>query len=232
MSRNTNSIWADRDKLYKVASSSNSISECLRVLDLNPNSGNRKMFKDYCLRYSIALPVWDYRGVGGSKSKLKLEDIFRSPSPERSGAWLKNIMIKDCGFSDICVECGLGPIWNDKPIVLQVDHIDGNRFNNLLDNLRILCPNCHTQTDTFSNKRKGAHPKETCSCGLKKARRSLTCRACSDLLKVGKTVIDYPEVCDILDLIDQTGSILGASKLIGVSDNGLRKHLKSKNVDV
>jgi 5-methylcytosine-specific restriction endonuclease McrA len=53
-----------------------------------------------------------------------------------------------------CTECGLGNIWNNKTIILQVDHIDGNRRNNLITNLRLLCPNCHSQTDTWGSKKR------------------------------------------------------------------------------
>lgn len=53
-------------------------------------------------------------------------------------------------FGEKCTECGNGKIWNNKPLTLQVDHKDGNSDNNFPNNLRLLCPNCHTQTDTFS----------------------------------------------------------------------------------
>lgn len=55
-------------------------------------------------------------------------------------------------LEDLCAICGLGPEWNGKELKLQLDHIDGNAGNNLFDNLRILCPNCHTQTDTFTGR--------------------------------------------------------------------------------
>ena len=48
-----------------------------------------------------------------------------------------------------CSECGIRNLWNNKKLVLQIDHIDGNTRNNLLENLRYLCPNCHTQTETW-----------------------------------------------------------------------------------
>ena len=53
---------------------------------------------------------------------------------------------------EICVLCNIGTEWNGKPLVLQLDHIDGNSDNNMPSNLQLLCPNCHTQTETFGSK--------------------------------------------------------------------------------
>lgn len=57
----------------------------------------------------------------------------------------------DSGVEYKCDLCGIDT-WMDAPITLDVDHIDGNYLNNLVDNLRFLCPNCHSQTDTFGFK--------------------------------------------------------------------------------
>jgi hypothetical protein len=56
------------------------------------------------------------------------------------------------GVDKICVECGIGTMWNKKPITLHVDHKDGNNKNDELTNLRYLCPNCHSQTDTYAGR--------------------------------------------------------------------------------
>lgn len=48
-----------------------------------------------------------------------------------------------------CILCKTGPVWNGKILVLQLDHIDGDSDNNLPQNLQLLCPNCHSQTETF-----------------------------------------------------------------------------------
>lgn len=52
-----------------------------------------------------------------------------------------------------CWCCGLAE-WVGNPIPLDIHHIDGNHKNNKLDNLQILCKNCHAQTDTYGNKKR------------------------------------------------------------------------------
>ena len=66
---------------------------------------------------------------------------------------MKRWMTRRLGIPRECTTCRLGPEWNGKPLTLELDHIDGDRLNNELSNLRLLCPNCHAQTET-SNRRK------------------------------------------------------------------------------
>jgi hypothetical protein len=53
--------------------------------------------------------------------------------------------------NNLCEICEINE-WNGKPLTLHVDHIDGDRTNNVFSNLRVLCPNCHSQTNTFGSK--------------------------------------------------------------------------------
>jgi len=55
----------------------------------------------------------------------------------------------ECGVPTECALCGIPGVWMGRPIVLHVDHVDGDARNDLLENLRLLCPNCHSQTPTF-----------------------------------------------------------------------------------
>jgi hypothetical protein len=64
----------------------------------------------------------------------------------------KRWLLKSNG--NICSICNLSE-WNDRPIPIEIDHIDGNSENNSLKNLRLICPNCHAQTNTYKNKNKG-----------------------------------------------------------------------------
>lgn len=67
-------------------------------------------------------------------------------------ASVKRYLNETVGYK--CAECGISE-YNNKPIVLEMEHKDGNSLNNSLDNLCYLCPNCHSQTPTYKNKNKG-----------------------------------------------------------------------------
>ena len=71
---------------------------------------------------------------------------------------LKKYLIEK--FGEKCFECGQEDTWNNKPLVLQLDHVDGDSDNNYPKNLRLLCPNCHTQTENFGSKGKGSRYKK------------------------------------------------------------------------
>lgn len=73
---------------------------------------------------------------------------------KKSGAagWIKRYILEKQNFK--CAECGIIE-HNEKPIVLEIDHIDGNSYNNVESNLRCICPNCHSQSENYKNKNKG-----------------------------------------------------------------------------
>ena len=89
------------------------------------------------------------------------DEIFRKNSAWRSNtSSLKKRILKYNLLEYKCSLCGNEGYWNNKPLVLQLDHIDGDRTNNEITNLRFLCPNCHTQTDTYANTRGSYHKKK------------------------------------------------------------------------
>ena len=105
-------------------------------------------------RKAIKLSVWSpNQGAAGTNKYIKsIEDVFSGKTSMRSYN-LKNRLISEGYKESICESCGIGEEWNDNYLVLELDHIDGNNKNNSLENLRILCPNCHSQTPTFRGRK-------------------------------------------------------------------------------
>jgi len=77
------------------------------------------------------------------------------PGPKKKYPSRRQRLVASGVLGRKCSSCDLPGEWNGKPLALQVDHIDGDRTNNDLSNLRLLCPNCHSQTDTFAGRNKG-----------------------------------------------------------------------------
>ena len=83
-----------------------------------------------------------------NKQNVVTKDIINGGSVYRSNHYLKKIIRERNLLVWSCSMCGI-KTWNGKEISLELDHINGDAANNNLENLRLLCPNCHSQTDTF-----------------------------------------------------------------------------------
>lgn len=91
-----------------------------------------------------------------SNKRLSADEILIKGTNRIRASNLRRALTEK-GVKEECVCCHNGPTWNGKHLCLQVDHIDGDPTNNVLINLRFVCPNCHSQTDTFGtkNRRRG-----------------------------------------------------------------------------
>jgi hypothetical protein len=89
--------------------------------------------------------------TGGRFDKIELHEILAGNYPQYQTFKLKKRLLKENILENKCSCCGITK-WNEKEIALHLDHIDGNNHNHKLDNLRLLCPNCHSQTDTWCGK--------------------------------------------------------------------------------
>lgn len=85
--------------------------------------------------------------------EIKDVDILNSHTEVKS-KHLRTVMLRN-GVPYLCTLCGIDSTWNQQALVLQVDHKDGNCRNNKFENLRFLCPNCHSQTPTYGSRNMG-----------------------------------------------------------------------------
>ena len=91
--------------------------------------------------------------IGGFSNKISLEEILDGKHPHYQTLKLKKRLISDGIMENKCSDCGIES-WQGKELVLHLDHIDGDNHNHSLVNLRLLCPNCHSQTDTWCGRNK------------------------------------------------------------------------------
>lgn len=88
-----------------------------------------------------------------SNRTIPLEEILNGKHPHYGRGGLKRKLFEANLKQPFCECCGINE-WNGKPLSLHLDHIDGNTYNHSLSNLRLLCPNCHSQTETYCGKNK------------------------------------------------------------------------------
>ena len=109
-------------------------------------------FKRYAIIYGLYKP--NQAGIGLTKKgteKFSIEEILNGNAPHFQSYKLKTKILKNNLLDYRCDICGISE-WRKKSISLELDHIDGNKHNHKINNLRLLCPNCHSQTDTFRSK--------------------------------------------------------------------------------
>jgi hypothetical protein len=120
-----------KEELVAAINKSINMSEAAKILGVPPMT-----FRDWARKYNIYDPH--------PQDRKRLIDM------KKSG--LKKHLFSHNLKENICEKCGLKNVWNGIEIVLHVHHIDGNSKNNAIENLEILCPNCHSQTETYAGK--------------------------------------------------------------------------------
>lgn len=150
-----------REVLEPVVAASTSVNEVLRRLGLEVVGGHHtnisRRIKAYGLDTSHFTPVVRTERQRNNQRRRTAEEILvevtsagatRVPSSR-----LKRAM-RELGVAECCALCGIGPVWLGEPLPLEVDHIDGDWRNNRIENLRLLCPNCHSTTDSYRGRGK------------------------------------------------------------------------------
>jgi len=137
------------DFFIKICSESKGMSEACSKLNLHFNS-----FKKRALELGCYKPNQGGKGFKKNKTtKIKTSDILNGLYPYYQTYKLKLRLIEENIKKDICEKCLISE-WMGRKLKIELHHKDGNRHNHLLKNLILLCPNCHSQTDTFRSKNK------------------------------------------------------------------------------
>lgn len=96
------------------------------------------------------------KGVARPSKRVDVREYLKLDGLPIHSAKLRLKLIAAGLKENKCEECGL-ETWRGMPLPLELDHLNGNRFDNRLENLKIKCPNCHSQADTNAGKNRGAY---------------------------------------------------------------------------
>lgn len=141
-----------KEMLTEAAANSYSIRGVVRYLGLAQVGGNNTHIKQRLINEGIDISHFTGQGHGKGKRSVNRKTptdiliVLPAGSYRPKCEQIKRAMI-EVGIEYRCI-CGLTDQWQGRKIVLEVDHIDGDWLNNLQDNLRFLCPNCHSQQET------------------------------------------------------------------------------------
>ncbi|WP_327252941.1 HNH endonuclease [Streptomyces sp. NBC_01244] len=158
-------LFARGDIAHAVADSM-SMAGVMRTLGHHPLDGAaRAKARRSISEYGLSTEHFTGQGhaIGRpSPARMPSAEILRRL--EAGSSRTKTVTLRraldDLGVPHLCVECGTGNVWRGRRLVLEIDHVNGDRLDNRRENLRYLCPSCHSQTPTFANRSRTPIPSQ------------------------------------------------------------------------
>lgn len=230
-----NKKWSD-DQIKSSVENANSLREACKNLGLCGAGSGYSAIVKRIKKLKLNLDHFDVH----KKLQLKklhedriipFDKILIENSPYNNTVLLKKRLLAANLLEEKCYICNLSSSWNNQPLVLQLDHINGIRADNRLENLRILCPNCHSQTPTFTGrnvKKKEESlvpPRSRTETPGEQARVFKTRLSTNSNTGTRRTKIVWPSKEELEKLVWEM-STLQLSKKLGVSDKAIEKRCK------
>jgi HNH endonuclease len=149
--------WQAED-LIRAVNSSTSYRQVLKKLGLREAGGNYAQIKKYIVEAGISVSHFRGRGwnrglKGTGRPHVPLDRLLVLGSSAQSFKLKKRLF--NAGLKPMhCEECGWAQTSENGYLPLELDHINGNRYDNRFENLRILCPNCHSLRPTHRSRKR------------------------------------------------------------------------------
>lgn len=143
-----------KEKVIEASKTSTSATAAAALLGIKYTT-----YKKYATEYGCFETNQSGKGVSRNRdnTSLPLWDILEGKHPQYQSNKLRIRLLKEEVFEHKCVSCN-NTTWLDEPIPLELEHKDGNSTNHCINNLELLCPNCHAKTSTYRGKNKRILP--------------------------------------------------------------------------
>ena len=218
------------EEFRELIMTSNNVTEAARKIGYKKVSGGTyRLFREKIDALKIDTSHFNF---SPRKLNYSFNEIFTKDSKYKGT--LRNVVLKNNLIPYRCAICGLLPEWNGKPLTLTLDHINGDHFDNRLENLRFLCPHCDQQQETFCGKNKKKYYKpivtkkinRCANCGTEITHEAHYCTKCASLKR---RKVERPSKEELTQLL-LTYSFTAIGKKYEVTDNTIRKWCRSYNL--
>ena len=152
--KNSGLAYKLSDEQFKtLILSSSSCIAAMRQMGFTCCAGNARLtVKRRIMELSIDISHWQDNTKNAHATTLTSHEKYFAKNTPHSGGHIRERLLKYNLLEYKCACCDNRGEWNGTELRLQVDHINGDHNDNRLENLRFLCPNCHSQTETFAGK--------------------------------------------------------------------------------
>ena len=214
----------DEEKVRDAVQKNTCYRDVLRELGINTSGNNTRTLQRKIKEYEIDTSHFTFRTKAVTSKKKSAIEYLKTGSKIQTSK-LKEKLFKEGLKENRCEICG-ADTWLGKRLICQLHHINGDNTDNRLENLQILCPNCHSQTDNYCGQanrtEKEKHYCEICGRELK-WKHSRLCPQCAARNR-GKINIEKEEFIAVLK--KHNGNRLQAAKELNVSETTVRKYCK------
>jgi hypothetical protein len=228
-------VIIDESTLITSVINSQNFTQVMRNMKRADSSAGRKTIKKYIELYGIDISHFETPKERYNRSlnktilnqKIKLEDILVKNSTYNSGNKIKKRLYEEGLKNPICEKCGQDEWWHGERISLILDHINGDHYDNRIENLRIVCPNCEGTLPTHCRGYKKINniriKKDTQE--KNKIKRIKNQDKHFTNLSLSQRKVKRPEFDSLKKEVNELG-YSGTGRKYGVSDNAIRKWIK------
>lgn len=213
--------WSE-DELRKAVSDSVTLADVLRRINLKVQPGNYRTVKMAIEK--LGIDTSHFLGSSYLKGRVRvgmrreLDEVMVQNSTYHT-QHLKKRLLREGILENLCSACGQLPEWEGKSLVMVLDHINGVNNDHRLENLRLLCPNCNSQTETFCGRKSRKYACVDCG---GKVTKGVRCKSCENKRRRD----GRPSLAILEKDVEQSG-YEGTARRYGVSSKTIRRWVKN-----